>query len=119
MSKSDERIAKMNFSSIYPYYLKKIETKGRTRNELNQVISWLTAFDEDEIQEFLVTEVSFKDFFEKATINKNASLISGVICGCRIEEIQNPLTKKVRYLDKLVDELAKGLKMERILRTLA
>ena len=112
----DERFAKMTFSSVYPLYLNKIEKKGRTKEELHQVIRWLTGFDEKELQSHLVTKVTFESFFKSATLNPNANLIKGVICGYRIEEIENPLTQHVRYLDKLVDELAKGRKMEKILR---
>ena len=115
-SKHDERIAKMIFGSVYPHYVKKVETKGRTIAELHQVISWLTGFDEQKIQELIQQRVTFETFFELATLHPNAYLITGVICGYRVEEIQNPLTQKLRYLDKLIDELAKGRKMEKILR---
>ena len=113
----DERIAKMKFFSVYPHYVTKVEKKGRTKDELHQVIEWLTGFNEKKIQELIQEKVTFEEFFERATLNPNASYITGVICGYRIEEIQTPLTKKTRYLDKLVDELAKGRKMEKILRT--
>ena len=116
-SHHDERIAKMTFASIYPHYLSKIEKKGRTTEELHQVIHWLTGYDEKKLQELIDKKVSFETFFKKATINPNAGLIKGVICGYRIEGIENQLTREVRYLDKLVDELAKGRKMEKILRT--
>lgn len=112
----DERIAKITFSSVYPHYLKKVESKGRTKEELHQVIEWLTGFDDKKIQGLMDEKVTFKTFFEEAKLNPNAHLITGVICGYRIEEIENPLTKQTRYLDKLVDELAKGRKMEKILR---
>lgn len=112
----DERIAKMTLASVYPHYIQKILKKGRTKEELDQVIEWLTGFDKDELQKLIDSKVSFKEFFQKANLNRNAHLITGVICGYRIEEIENPLTKQVRYLDKLVDELAKGRKMEKILR---
>ena len=112
----DERFAKMTFSSVYPLYLNKIEKKGRTKEELHQVIWWLTGYDEKELQNQLDTKATFESFFQNATLNPNANLITGVICGYRIEEIENPLTQQVRYLDKLVDELAKGRKMEKILR---
>lgn len=112
----DSRIAKMIFASVYPHYLVKVEKKGRTKEELHQVIQWLTGFDEKKLQELIDEKVTFKTFFEKATLNPNAHLIKGVICGYRIEEIETPLTKKTRYLDKLVDELAKGRKMDKILR---
>jgi len=112
----DERIAKMSFASVYPLYLSKVDKKGRTKEELHQVIEWLTGYDEKQLQELIKAKVNFEEFFQKASINPNAHLITGVICGYRIEEIENPLTRQVRYLDKLVDELAKGRKMEKILR---
>ncbi len=112
----DERIAKMTIASVYPHYLTKVEKKGRTKKELHQVIEWLTGFDESKLQELLDEKVNFETFFKKARLNQNANLITGVICGYRVEEIENPLTRKARYLDKLVDELAKGRKMEKILR---
>ena len=114
----NERMAKMTFASVYPHYVTKVERKGRTKEELHQVIRWLTGFDNKKIQEVIDENATFKSFFDKATLNPNADLIKGVICGYRIEEIENPLTRKVRYLDKLVDELAKGKKMEKILRTI-
>lgn len=113
----DERIAKMTFASVYPHYVAKVEKKGRTEQELLQVIEWLTGFDESKLQELLTQNVTFQTFFELATLHPNAKLITGTICGYKIEEIQTPLTKQVRYLDKLVDELAKGKKMEKILRS--
>ncbi|MDF1845493.1 MAG: DUF2200 domain-containing protein [Rubripirellula sp.] len=113
----DERIANMRFASIYPHYVTKIEKKGRTIDELHQVISWLTGFSEKKLQDQIESDVTFQEFFAEATVNPNASLISGVICGYRIEEIETPLTKQVRYLDKLVEELARGRKMEKILRS--
>lgn len=113
----NERIAKMKFSSVYPLYLTKIEKKGRTKEELDQVISWLTGFDENKLQEVINANLTFEAFFQQATLNPNVHLITGVICGYRVEEIENPLTQQVRYLDKLVDELAKGRKMEKILRS--
>ena len=112
----NERMAKMTFSSVYPLYLLKVEKKGRTKEELNQVIEWLTGFDEKKLNELIEEKATFEKFFQSATLNPNANLITGVICGYRVEEIENPLTQKVRYLDKLVDELAKGRKMEKILR---
>ncbi|MEQ9309798.1 MAG: DUF2200 domain-containing protein [Balneolaceae bacterium] len=112
----DERIATMKFSSVYPHYITKVEKKGRTKEELHQVIEWLTGFDLKKINELIEEKVTFKSFFEQAKINPNAHLITGVICGYRIEEIETPLTKQTRYLDKLVDELARGKKMEKILR---
>ncbi len=112
----DERMAKMTFASVYPHYLTKVERKGRTKEELHQVIEWLTGFDDKKLQELIEKKVTFETFFKKAKLNPNAHLITGVICGYRVEEIENPLTQQVRYLDKLVDELAKGKKMEKILR---
>jgi hypothetical protein len=112
----NQRIAKMTFTSVYPHYVSKVEKKGRTTEELHQVISWLTGFGENELQEFINEKATFEAFFRQANLNPNAHLIKGVICGYRIEEIDNPLTRQVRYLDKLVDELARGRKMEKILR---
>ena len=106
----------MTFSSVYPLYLAKVEKKGRTQVELNEVIEWLTGYDAIQIQRQINENVTFEQFFRHAMLNPNANLITGVICGYRIEEIENPLTQQVRYLDKLVDELAKGRKMEKILR---
>ncbi len=113
----NERIAKMTFSSVYPHLLAKVEKKGRTKEELHQVIRWLTGFTEKALQKLIIDKVTYAQFFAKAKLNPNAHLITGVICGYRIEEIENPLTQQARYLDKLVDELAKGRKMEKILRT--
>ena len=113
----DERIAKMTFSSVYPHYVNKVEKKGRTREELHQVIEWLTGFDDKQLQKCIDDKVTFEEFFERATLHPNARQIKGVICGYRVEEIENPLTRQTRYLDKLVDELARGKKMENILRT--
>jgi|SRR5438132_952980 len=115
-SDHDERIAKMTFASVYPHYLAKVEKKGRTKEELHQVINWLTGFNEKALQKHINDKVTFEQFFQRAEVNPNAYLITGVICGYRIEDIENPLTQQVRYLDKLVDELAKGRKMEKILR---
>lgn len=112
----NERMAKMTFASVYPHYLVKVEKKGRTKEELHQVIEWLTGYDDKKLAQLIEEKVTFEIFFQKAKINPNAHLIKGVICGYRIEEITNLLTKQVRYLDKLVDELAKGKKMEKILR---
>jgi hypothetical protein len=112
----NERIAKMTFASVYPHYVVKVEKKDRTKEELHQVIEWLTGYDEKRLQELIDEQVTFEKFFQNARINPNAHLITGVICGYRVEEIANPLTQQVRYLDKLVDELAKGRKMEKILR---
>lgn len=112
----NERIAKMTFASVYPHYVAKVEKKARTNDELLKVIEWLTGFDEQNLQELIEEKATFETFFERATLNPNAALITGVICGYRIEEIDNELTRKVRYLDKLVDELAKGKAMDKILR---
>jgi len=106
----------MTFSSVYPHYLSKVERKGRTKEELFRVIEWLTGFDNQKIQEQIDRKATFEAFFKNATLNPKANLITGMICGYRIEEIENPLTRQVRYLDKLVDELSKGKKMEKILR---
>ena len=115
-SNHDERIAQMTFASVYPHYVTKVEKKGRSKEELHEVIKWLTGFNERSLQKQIKDETTFEQFFEQATPNENAHLITGVICGYRVEEIENPLTQQVRYLDKLVDELAKGKKMEKILR---
>jgi len=115
--KHNERIAKMTFASVYPMYVTKVENKGRTKEELHQVIAWLTGFDDQKLQDLINEKVTFETFFQRASLNPNAHLITGVICGYRVEEIENPLTQQVRYLDKLVDELAKGRKMEKILRS--
>ena len=112
----DQRIAKMIFASVYPMYLEIVEKKGRTKQELHQVLEWLTGFDNKKLQELIKERVTFETFFQRASLNPNAHLITGVICGYRVEEIENPLTQQARYLDKLVDELAKGRKMEKILR---
>jgi hypothetical protein len=112
----NERMAKMTFATVYPHYVTKVERKGRTVDELHRVIEWLTGFDDRAIQDLIDEKVTFEALFERATLNPNANLITGVICGYRIEEIENELTRKVRYMDKLVDELAKGKKMEKILR---
>lgn len=113
----DERIAKMTFASVYPHYITKVESKGRTKEELHKVIEWLTGFEEKKLQELIDEKATFERFFKRAKLNPNAHLITGVICGYRIEKIENPITKQARYLDKLVDELAKGKKMEKILRS--
>lgn len=115
-AEQDQRIANMSFASVYPHYVNKVEKKGRTIEELHQVIEWLTGFNDKKIQELIVEKASFETFFKTARLNTNAPLITGLICGYRVEEIENPLTQQVRYLDKLVDELAKGKKMEKILR---
>jgi hypothetical protein len=115
-SKSNQRIANMSFALVYPLYLAKVEKKGRTKEELHQVIAWLTGFDSIKLQELIKENATFEQFFQQASLNHNAKLITGVICGYRVEEIEDFLAQQVRYLDKLVDELAKGLKMEKILR---
>ena len=112
----NERMAKMTFASVYPLYLTKVERKGRTKEELDQVIKWLTGFSDEQLKELMKEKATFETFFGRASLNPNAYLITGVICGYRVEEIEHPLTQQVRYLDKLVDELAKGRKMEKILR---
>jgi hypothetical protein len=117
MNSHNQRIAKMTVSSVYPMYLAKVEKKGRTKEELHQVIEWLTGFDDKKLQKLIKENVTFEIFFQNASLNPNVHLITGVICGYRVEEIEDPLTRKVRYLDKLVDELAKGRKMEKILRS--
>ena len=113
----DQRIARMIFGSVYPMYVEKVEKKGRTKKELHEVIEWLTGFNSDKLQELINERVTFETFFQRAKLNPNARLITGTICGYRVEEIKNPLTQQARYLDKLVDELAKGRKMEKILRS--
>jgi len=116
-SHHDAIFAKMTFASVYPHYVNKIEKKGRSKKELHQVIKWLTGFTDKRLEKFIEDETTFEAFFKKAKINANAKLITGVICGYRVEEIENPLTQQVRYLDKLVDELAKGKTMEKIMRS--
>ncbi len=113
---TDERMAELTFASVYPHYVTKVEKKGRTIEDLHKVIHWLTGFDDDKLKELIEEKVTFKEFFDQATIHPNAHLIKGVICGYRVEEIENPLTQKGRYMDKLIDELARGKKMESILR---
>jgi hypothetical protein len=113
----DARIANMTFAAVYPLYVNKVEKKGRTKAELHQVITWLTGFTETDLQTLIDEKATFETFFQKATLHPNAELIKGVICGYRIEDIKTPLTKQCRYLDKLVEELARGRKMEKILRT--
>jgi hypothetical protein len=113
----DERIANLKFASVYPHYVTKIEKKGRTVEELHEVIKWLTGFREAKLKTLIASELTFRELFAKAKVNPNANLITGVICGYRVEEIETPLTQQIRYLDKLVDELAKGRKMEKIQRT--
>ena len=116
MSTQDQRIAQMTFASVYPLYVAKVEKKGRTKKELDQVIEWLTGYEGNTLKELIKDNVTFETFFQRASLNPNVHLITGVICGYRVEEIKDPLTRQVRYLDKLVDELAKGRRMEKILR---
>lgn len=111
-----ERMLKLTFGSVYPMYIAKVERKGRTKDELDQVITWLTGYDKGEIAKLVEGEVRFDEFFEGARLNENATLIKGVICGYRIEDIEDDLVRNVRYLDKLVDELSKGKSMDKILR---
>lgn len=113
---TDERIAMMLFSSVYPLYVNKIEKKGRSIEELNKIIEWLCGFNSENISTFIQEKINFENFFNQAKIHPNAHLITGIVCGVRVEEITNPLTQKVRYLDKLVDELAKGKSLDKILR---
>ncbi len=113
----DERVANLKFGSVYPHYVAKVEKKGRTVEELHQVISWLTGFEANDLDRLIESGATFEQFFAEATLNPNASLITGSICGYRIEDIETPLTRQARYLDKLIDELARGRKMEKILRT--
>jgi hypothetical protein len=115
-SPGDERIRRMTFASVYPHYVAKVEKKGRTTEELHRVINWLTGYSDQDLEECINDKVTFEQFFRNADLNPNAHLITGVICGYRVEEIENPLTQQVRYLDKLVDELAKGRKLGRVLR---
>ncbi|MDO6598391.1 DUF2200 domain-containing protein [Oceanihabitans sp. 2_MG-2023] len=115
-SNHDTRIAKMTFASVYPHYITKVEKKGRTKGELHQVIQWLTGCNEQKLEALITEKVTFEMFFKNASLNPNTPLIKGVICGYRIEDIENLLTKEVRYLDKLVEELARGRKMDKILR---
>ncbi len=112
----NEKFVKMTFASVYPHYINKVERKGKTKAELLQIIEWLTGFDEDKLNELAAENVTFETFFDRATLHPNAHLITGTICGYRVEELLNPLTRKVRYLDKLVDELANGKSLDKILR---
>lgn len=110
------KVYEMSVQSVYVHYVNKVERKGRTKTELNKVMCWLTGFSPAELQKHLKAETTFEDFFKQAKLNKNAKKITGTICGVKIEDIEEPLMKKIRYLDKLVDELAKGRPMEKILR---
>jgi hypothetical protein len=112
----DQRMANLTFAAVYPLYLAKVEKKGRTKEELHKVMTWLTGFSSAKLQALIKEKVTFETFFDRASIHPNASLITGVICGYRVEEIENPLTQKIRYLDKLIDELAKGKELSKILR---
>lgn len=114
-----DRVARMSFGQVYPLYIAKLERKGRTKAELDEVITWLTGFDTASIEQHVADETTFSEFFERSTLNPHATLITGVICGVRVEEIEEPLMQQVRYLDKLVDELAKGKAMHKVLRTSA
>ena len=115
-SKNNERVFKMSFAGVYPHYILKVEKKGRTKEELDQVICWLTGYDKEALQQIIDNKTNFETFFAQAQLNPNVSKITGLICGYRVEEIEDPLMQKIRYLDKLVDELAKGKAMEKILR---
>ena len=115
---TNERVFALIFASVYPHYLKKAETKGRTKEELDEVIRWLTGYDQKGLEKLIEDRIDFRTFFEQAPkMNPNVSLIKGVVCGIRVENIEDPLMQKVRYMDKLIDELAKGKKMEKILRS--
>ena len=111
------RIFTTSFASVYPHYVTKVERKGRTKAELDEVIEWLTGFDETALTRHLAAETTFEDFFAGASLNPRASAITGVVCGIRVEEVEDPLMQKIRYLDKLVDELARGKAMDKVLRT--
>ena len=116
--KNFQRVIEMSFAGVYPHYITKAEKKGRTKTEVDEIIFWLTGYNESELEEIISNKTNFQDFFENAPkINPNADKIKGVICGYRVEEIENPLMQKIRYLDKLIDELAKGKAMEKILRS--
>lgn len=115
--KNNERVYQMSFASVYPHYIAKAEKKGRTKEEVHEIIFWLTGYDEEKLQQILEQKTNFRTFFEEANIHLNAKMITGVICGYKIEEIEEELMKNIRYLDKLIDELAKGKKMEKILRS--
>jgi hypothetical protein len=113
------RIFSTSFASVYPHYVTKVERKGRTKAELDEVIAWLTGFDESALKAHLAAGTTFEDFFAEARLNPDASLITGVVCGVRVEDVDDPLMQKIRYLDKLVDELAKGKPMDKVLRSSA
>jgi len=118
MNSNWERVFAMSFASVYPHYVTKVESKGRTKDELHEVIRWLTGYTQKGLEKEIEKKTTFREFFEKAPkLNPNAPLIKGVVCGVRVETIEDPLMQKIRWLDKLVDELAKGKKMEKILRT--
>ncbi len=110
------RVFAMPFASVYPLYVKKVEKKGRTKADVDEVIEWLTGFDKAQLQKYIEDGTTFEDFFADATLNPNASLITGVVCGVRVENVEDPLMQKIRYLDKLIDELARGKAMEKVLR---
>jgi len=110
------RVFAMPFGSVYPHYVNKVEKKGRTKAELDEVIEWLTGFDDAQLKKHIEDGTTFEEFFDDATLNPNAVLITGVVCGVRVENVEDPLMQKIRYLDKLVDELAKGKAMEKVLR---
>lgn len=114
---SSERVAKMTFASVYPMLVQKVEKKGRSKKELHQVIKWLTGYGDKKLKSLIESDASLGTFFNKCKLHPNAHLITGVVCGYRVEEIEDPFLKRVRYLDKLIDELAKGKKMEKILRS--
>ncbi|MBX3164336.1 MAG: DUF2200 domain-containing protein [Bacteroidetes bacterium] len=114
--KNKERVYKMSFAGVYPHYITKAEKKGRTKAEVDEIIFWLTGYDEKTLQKHLDNKTNFEDFFSQANIHPNATKITGVICGYRVEDIEEKLTREIRYLDKLIDELAKGKAMEKILR---
>jgi len=112
-----DKVFALTFAGVYPHYVRKVETKGCTKDELNEVIRWLTGYTQKGLEKVIETKVDLRTFFDKAPkFNPNASLIKGVVCGIRVEDIENPLMQKIRYMDKLIDELAKGKKMEKILR---
>lgn len=115
-AEKNEQVAKMTFASVYPHYLSKVEKKGRSKEELHEVIHWLTGFDDTTLEELIAEKADFETFFQRATLHPNADQIKGVICGYRIEEIEFDIYRKVRYLDKLVDELAKNRPLDKIMR---